>query len=321
MEKEIFKNIRLGVFVILGAVLLIIALYVVGNKRNLFGKTFSISAKFYNVSGLMKGNNVRFAGIDVGTVERVEIINDSSVNVIMIIESDLQKFIKKNAEASVGTDGLMGNKLVNINVVDKPAPIIEEGDELKTLRSIETDEMTRTLNVTNENIKVISSNVRDITDKLSSKNSVLTILTDTVFAQNIKSAIVNIKDAGRQAVGVVGNLEQISYKIKDGKGTIGSLIADSSLYLNINQVVDRLQKVSDTAGIVAGDISSIVEKIKKGDGSIGNLLTDTTFIHNLNQSVKSINGAAKGFDENMEALKHNILLRRYYRKQDKKESN
>lgn len=321
MENEIFKNIRLGIFVILGAVLLIVALYVVGNKRNLFGKTFSISAKFYNVNGLMKGNNVRFAGIDVGTVERVEIINDSSVNVIMIIESDLQKFIKKNAEASVGTDGLMGNKLVNINVVDTPAPIIEEGDELKTLRSIETDEMTRTLNVTNENIKVISSNVRDITDKLSSKNSLLTILTDTVVAENIRSAIVNIKDAGRQAVGVVSNLEQISHKIKDGKGTIGSLISDSSLYLNINQVVDRLQKVSDTAGIVAGDISSIVGKIKKGDGSVGNLLTDTTFIHNLNQSVKSINGAAKGFDENMEALKHNILLRRYYKKQDKKESN
>lgn len=321
MEKEILKNIRLGVFVIVGAVLLIVALYVVGNKRNLFGKTFSISAKFYNVNGLMRGNNVRFAGIDVGTVERVEIVNDSSVNVIMIIEKDLQKFIKKNAVASVGTDGLMGNKLVNINVVDKLAPVIEDGDELQTLRSIETDEMTRTLNITNENIKVISSNVRGITDKLSSKNSLLTILTDTVVAENIRSAIVNIKDAGGQALGMASNLEQITEKIKNGKGTIGSLITDSSLFLNISQVIDRLQKVSDTAGIAAGDISSIIGKVKRGDGTVGNLLTDTTFIHNLNKSVESINDAAKGFDENMEALKHNILLRRYYRKQDKKESN
>jgi len=321
MEKEILKNIRLGVFVIVGAVLLIVALYVVGNKRNLFGKTFSISAKFYNVNGLMRGNNVRFAGIDVGTVERVEIVNDSSVNVIMIIEKDLQKFIKKNAVASVGTDGLMGNKLVNINVVDKLAPVIEDGDELQTLRSIETDEMTRTLNITNENIKVISSNVRGITDKLSSKNSLLTILTDTVVAENIRSAIVNIKDAGGQALGMASNLEQITEKIKNGKGTIGSLITDSSLFLNISQVIDRLQKVSDTAGIAAGDISSIIGKVKRGDGTVGNLLTDTTFIHNLNKSVESINDAAKGFDENMEALKHNILLRRYYRKQEKIKSD
>ncbi|MES2285508.1 MAG: MlaD family protein [Bacteroidota bacterium] len=321
MEKDILKNIRLGIFVILGAILLIIALYVVGNKRNLFGKTFSISAQFYNVNGLMKGNNVRFAGIDVGTVEHVEIVNDSSVNVTMIIEKDLQKFIKKNALASVGTDGLMGNKLVNINVVDRAAPVIEDGDELKTLRSIETDEMTRTLNVTNENIKVISSNVRNITDKLSSKNSLLTVLMDTVVAENIKTAIINIKDVGGQAVGVARNFEQITKKIRDGKGTIGSLIADSSLFLNMNQVVNQLQKVSDTAGIVASDISSIMGKIRKGDGSVGNLLTDTTFIHNLNQSVKSINDAAKGFDENMEALKHTILLRRYYKKQDKEKSN
>lgn len=318
MEKDILKNIRLGVFVIIGAILLIIALYVVGNKRNLFGKTFSVSARFYNVNGLMKGNNVRFAGIDVGTVDHVEIVNDSSVKVIMVIEKDLQKFIKKNALASVGTDGLMGNKLVNINVVNELAPVIEDGDELKTLRSIETDEMTRTLNVTNENIKVISSNVRNITEKLSSKNSLLTILMDTMVAENIKTAIINIKDVGGEAAAVARNFEQITKKIKDGKGTIGSLIADSSLFLSMNHVVNQLQKVSDTAGIVTNNISSITRKIRGGDGSVGNLLTDTTFIHNLNQSVKSVNAAATGFDENMEALKHTILLRRYYKKQDKK---
>lgn len=318
MEKEISKNIRLGIFVLLGTTLLIIALYLVGNKRNLFGKTFTISAKFYNVNGLMKGNNVRFSGIDVGTVEHVEIVNDSSVNVVMIIKRDVQKFIKKNAMASIGTDGLMGNKLVNINVVDRLAPGIEEGDELKSLRPIETDEMTRTLNVTNENIKIISSNVRDITDKLSSKNSLLTILMDTVVSGNIKTAIINIRDVGKNAIGVVVNLEKISEGIKNGQGTIGSLITDTSLFLHINQVVARLQKVSDTAGIVAGDVSTIFGKIKKGEGSFGNLLMDTTFIHNLNKSVESINDAAIGFDENMEALKHTFLLKRYYRKQNKK---
>lgn len=318
MNKEISKNIRLGVFVVLGAVLLIVALYVVGNKRNLFGETFSISAKFYNVGGLMKGNNVRFAGIDVGTVEQVEIINDSSVNVVMVIENDVKKFIKKNAIASLGTDGLMGNKLVNINVVDGSSAVVEDGDELQTLRSVETDEMTRTLNITNENIKVISANVRDITANLSSEHGLLTILTDTLVAENIRTAILNVKGMSKQAVGIAGNFEQISKTIKNGKGTVGSLISDSSVFLNLKQVMGRLQKVSDTAEIVANDISSIVGKIKKGEGSVGNLITDTTFIHNLNKSVESINSAAKGFDENMEAFKHSILLRGYYRKQEKK---
>ena len=88
-----------------------------GSKQNLFGSTFSISANFYNVNGLMQGNNVRYAGIDVGTVESITIINDTSVKVVMVIEKKIQPYIKKNALASIGTDGLMGNKLVNINSI------------------------------------------------------------------------------------------------------------------------------------------------------------------------------------------------------------
>ena len=97
MATDTLKNIRLGVFVLAGMVFLITALYVIGNKKNLFGKTLRISAEFYNVNGLMVGNNVRFSGIDVGTVESVEIITDSSVRVVMIIEESIREYIKKNA--------------------------------------------------------------------------------------------------------------------------------------------------------------------------------------------------------------------------------
>ena len=93
MSNETSRNIRLGVFVIIGTLFIITAFYFIGNKQNLFGSTLRISAKFYNVGGLMKGNNVRFAGIDVGTVELVEIINDTAVNVVMIIEKKACKFI------------------------------------------------------------------------------------------------------------------------------------------------------------------------------------------------------------------------------------
>lgn len=81
------RNIRLGLFIATGTVLLVAALYLIGNKQNLFGSTFKISAQFKNVNGLMSGNNVRFGGIDIGTVKSVEIISDSSVNVVMIINN------------------------------------------------------------------------------------------------------------------------------------------------------------------------------------------------------------------------------------------
>ena len=216
MAAQDSRNLRLGIFVIVGTTLLITALYIIGSKQNLFGSTFKISAQFNDVNGLMKGNNVRFAGINVGTVESVNIITDTSVNVIMIIENNAQQYIKKNALASVGTDGLMGNKLVNINSVNAESPIIEENDVLQSLKPIEMDQMVRTLDVTNENIKVISSNLRNITDKINSKNSLWNLLMDTIVAENIKTAVVNIKLMSNQGLYITGDLKGITDGIKKG---------------------------------------------------------------------------------------------------------
>lgn len=317
MGKDTFKNIRLGIFVVSGTVFLIAALYIIGNKQNLFGNTFRISAKFYNVSGLMAGNNVRFAGIDVGTVESVEIVNDSSVKVVMVIEKDIQAFIKKNAIASVGTDGLMGNRLVNINSVKDQSDKIEEGDVLLTLRPIEQDEMVRTLNETNENMKAITSNLRTITDRINSKNTLWSILMDTVVAENVKSAIVNIKVASNSSAVLTGNLKNISDDIKNGKGSLGALITDTTLSGKINQVVIKLNSVSDSVAYITGDFSKIATRLAKGQGSIGVLLKDTSFVHNLNTSVNNINKGAIILNEDLEALRHSWPFKKYFSKKAK----
>src|SRR3989344_5478928 len=132
MIKDLSRNVKLGIFVFAGTIFFIGVLYMIGSKRNLFSSNILISAKFYNADGLMSGNSVRFAGINIGTVKNVEIINDTTVLVQMVIESNVTTHIKKNSIASIGTDGLMGNKLVNIGSVNEAAETIEEGDELKT---------------------------------------------------------------------------------------------------------------------------------------------------------------------------------------------
>ena len=319
MANESRRNIRLGIFVISGTAFLIIALYLIGNKQNLFGSTFSVSARFYNVNGLMKGNNVRFAGIDVGTVESIEILNDTSVNVVMVLEKKTQPFIKKNAVASVGTDGLLGNQLVNINSSKEPSEAIEEGDVLKTLNPLEMDEMVRTLNATNENIKVISSNLRNMTDKINSKNSLWNLLMDTVVAENVKSAVVNLKLTSNNAVLVTGDLRGITQNIKQGKGTMGALITDTTLAYRIHQTVVNLQHMSDTAAIISGDLSGLIKELKAGKGSMGVLLRDTILVHDLNKSIRSIDKGALNFNENMEALKYSWPFKKYYRKKGLKQ--
>ena len=193
MAQETSKNIRVGIFVLAGTVLLIFSLYLIGAKQNLFGSTFELKSQFKNVNGLMPGNNVRFTGIDIGTVKSVEIINDSTVSITMMIENKVQNFIKKNATAMVGTDGLMGNKLINISSSNESSPSVEDGDFLASKAPLGTDDMMRTLNVTNENVKDITVDLKNIVHRLSSPNTLWSILMDTIVAENVKQAIVNIK--------------------------------------------------------------------------------------------------------------------------------
>lgn len=312
------KNTKLGLFVVIGTLLLIAALYFIGTKQNLFGNTFELMAKFRNVNGLMKGNNVRFAGIDVGTVKSIDIINDTAVEVVMLVEKKMQPYIKKNAMASIGTDGLMGNKLVNINSSSWPSASVVENDVLATIKPIEQDEMMRTLNSTNENVNAISSNLRTITDKINGKNNLWSLLMDTVVAGNLKTSVVNIKLMSNQALSVTGNLKGITDNIKNGKGSIGALITDTSFSSGIHQTIVNLQKVSDTAAIITGDLSVILKRLKQGQGSVGVLLNDTSFVYNLNTSLKSIDKGAGNFNENMEALKYSWPFKKYFRKIKKK---
>lgn len=307
------KNTKLGLFVVLGTLLLIAALYFIGTKQNLFGSTFKIRAKFRDVNGLMKGNNVRFAGIDVGTVKSVDIISDTTVDVVMLVEKNIQPYIKKNAVASVGTDGLMGNKLININSSSWPSPGVVENDVLESISPIAQDDMLRTLNATNENVKAISANLRTLTDKINNKNNLWSALMDTVVAGNLKAAVVNIKMLSGHALSVTGNLEGITEKIKDGKGSIGALITDTSFSSGIKQMIVNLHKVSDSAAVITGDISHITKHLKQGKGSLGVLLNDTTLIYHLNKGILRIDTAAGNLNEDLKAVRSSWPFRKYFK--------
>lgn len=318
MSKTFSQNIRLGIFVIAGTAFLIVLLYMIGAKRSLFSSTFRISAQFYNVNGLTEGNNVRFSGINVGIVESVKINSDSTTLVVMLIENDVKNYIKKNAVASIGTDGLMGNKLVNINSVKTGiADHVNDGDELKTLKPIETDEMLRTLNTTNDNVKVITGDLKKITQKINNSNSLWSLLMDTVVAENLKEAIVNIKVTGGRTATITGDLQEIAKEFNNKKGLVATLFSDTTLSGKLESTIVNLNLSSDKIAYASGDLSKLTAGMKNGEGTIGMLVTDSVFEKDLRATVRNLNNGTDGFNQNMEALKHSIFLRKYFRKKAK----
>lgn len=225
MENNKASKVKLGVFVTLGIALFIVGIYFIGQKQRLFSSTFRIKAIYKDINGLQVGNNVRFAGIDVGTVDNVKIINDTSVQVDVLIDKDVKKFIKKDAVASIGSEGLMGNKLVTISSGTPGQPQIENDDFIET-----TD----------------------------------------------------------------GN--------------------------NIEEILSSVKIVADNAAVITGDLADVIDNVKNGRGSIGKLFMDSTMAGDLGATISNLKSGTKGLDENMEAAKHNFLLKGYFNKKEKEEA-
>ncbi|HXB42140.1 MAG TPA: MlaD family protein [Bacteroidia bacterium] len=194
MSPETRNTFKLGVFISMGLILLIIAVYLIGSKKNMFTATFHISACFSDVNGLQSGDAVRFRGINIGTVKEITVLNDSTINVLMIFEEKIKPYVKKSAIASIVTDGLMGNKMVNIRNENISSKNIEENDVLKTSYPIDMEDVTRKLKSSNDNMAAITTNLYDITDKINKgKGAIGTLIMDTAFAKNLKESIQNLK--------------------------------------------------------------------------------------------------------------------------------
>jgi phospholipid/cholesterol/gamma-HCH transport system substrate-binding protein len=220
-KTQKFK-VRLGLFIAGGLALFVLAIFIIGKQKNLFDPVFKLTTTFANVSGLQVGNNIRFSGITVGTVDRITIKNDSTVYVVMLIKKDVKKFIKSDSEVAIGSEGLIGDKLLVIAQGSTDAPLVKEGQHLDSAEPIEID-------------------------------------------------------------AIMGSLEATAMN----------------------------------AEIISGELAEIMFKVNSGNGTLGRLIQDTTIANNLSQTMVNIKRSSKGLNENMEAAKHNFLLKGYFKDKEK----
>ncbi|MFH2144177.1 MAG: MlaD family protein, partial [Bacteroidota bacterium] len=161
MKTQQFK-VRLGLFIAVGSALFVIAIFIIGKQKNLFNPVFKLSATFYNVSGLQVGSNIRFSGIDVGTVDNIKIINDSTVQVDMLIEKDVQQFIKADCEAGISSTGIIGDRVLIITQGSSDAALVKEGQKIGSIEPVETDAIMASLQVTADNSAIITDQLAEI---------------------------------------------------------------------------------------------------------------------------------------------------------------
>lgn len=320
MAKTTFENLRLGIFVVIGTALLLLAAYLVGNRQNMFGKTFNITATFKNASGLQNGNNVRFSGINVGTVNKIEMVNDTTIRVHMIIEEKMQKHIRKNAVATIGSDGLVGSMLINIVPGEGTTQLIQPGEELQSYSKVATQDMMNTLNTTNENAALLTADLLKVTRALNQgKGTLGRLLNDTTMANDVQETITNLKYTSANANATMAELNKMVKQINFEESAAGVLLSDTISGGKIKNIIQNLETSSIEIEKMTQDLNMIMEDIKEGDGAINYLSKDTVLVNQLDRTMQNIEEGTERFNENMEALKHNFLTRGYFKKLEKEQ--
>lgn len=199
MEKHSTKfKVRLGLFIVGGIMIFVVAVFIIGRQKNLFVPVYKLTTTFYNVSGLQVGNNIRFSGINVGTVDNIKIINDSTVQVDMLIQKNVQKFIKEDCEAAIGSAGLIGDRILVITQGSSGAALAKDGQQILSKEPVEPDAIMASLQVTADNAAIVSFQLAEIMTKVNSGSGTLgRFIQDSTIAENINQTIMNLKKSSK----------------------------------------------------------------------------------------------------------------------------
>ncbi|MDI1255472.1 MAG: MlaD family protein [Flavobacterium sp.] len=295
---------KLGMFVIIGLSAFFVTIYFIGKSQNLFGSTFYLKSKFKNVSGLKVGNNVLLSGINIGTVKDIAFVSDSAVVVGLVIRSEIQQYIKTDAVTSIGSDGLMGDKVVTISPGSASDKMIEDNATIASVEAIEIQDLMSGLKKSVDNAEIITKQLSEFSYKINNgKGALSKVLTDEAFAKSIDRTLANLETGTDEFVVFTKNMN-------DKDGTLSKLMTDPSYANSIKKTLSGFEKS-------AADINVFTAKLNSEKGIVGKLLTDEKLASSLDSTMLNLQTATYKLNEIEEAAKHNFLLRGYFKKQEK----
>ncbi|MGK9368673.1 MlaD family protein [Melioribacter sp. Ez-97] len=298
MLKQL-EGARLGLFIFIGTVLLIISIFLIGSRENLFTSAIEIKTYFDQIEGLKPGAPVRLSGYDVGSVSSISLVGDEegNVEVVMRIDNDLVHFIRLDSEASIETEGLVGKKIVTITPGSADQPVIKNGGIIKSKNPLN---LSVIMEQTESTISYLKDLTRDLAEIIAKVNRGEGTIGKIVNDDRLYESAVSItQNADRSLTQVTKRLTDVSDIIVEMTGSIKSIISnvDSAIY----------------------DVKRVVDKVDRGEGVLGVLVSDQKMADSLKQVISNLTRtsdearmATSSLYENMEALKHNWLFKGYF---------
>jgi len=312
------RAITVGIFLAVGLVIFILGVFVLGGQSKSFAKSIHITAVFDDVAGLKKGNNVWFSGVKVGTISDMHFTGPHQVEVRMSVDENSRQYIHRNAEVHIGSDGLIGNKIIVIDGGSPQAPIVRDNDVLQAAKLTSTDDMLKTLQQNNENLLAITGDFKLLSHKiLQGKGTVGTLMADSTMAVQLKASMRNLEVATASAAVMANNLNKFSNKLGTKGGFADKLFTDTASFSKIAAAITQLKSAADNANTITANLAKASNKLNSDDNVLGVLLNDQQKAAQVKTTIDNLQASTIKLNDDLEAAQHNFLLRGFFKKRDK----
>jgi phospholipid/cholesterol/gamma-HCH transport system substrate-binding protein len=312
------KAITVGIFLALGLIIFMIAIFTLGGQQKSFDKSINVSAVFEDVSGLKKGNDVWFSGVKVGTIKSVDFIGTSKVDVKMRVDQSTQQYIHRNAGVKISSDGLIGNKIIVIDGGSPQAPVVQDGDVLQAEKLLSTDDIMKTLQQNNQNLLAITADFKSLSHKiLQGKGTVGALLADSTMGIQLRNSMRNLQVTTASAANLANQLNEFGRKVNTKGGLADKIFTDTTTFARIKAVTAELQQAANNTNTFTNSLNKAGSKLNTTDNALGELLNDPKGAEQVKDILINLHQSTALLNEDLKALQNNFLLKGYFKKQEK----
>jgi phospholipid/cholesterol/gamma-HCH transport system substrate-binding protein len=318
MRNDNKKSVIVGVFVLFGIIIFIAGVLTMGGQQKKFVKSIRLNAVFDDIGGLQTGNNVWFSGVKIGTVRKINFYGESQVEIVMAVENKAQEYIRKDSKATIGSDGLIGNKIIVIYGGTTQAPPVQDGDRLIAVMPLDTDKMMSTLQENNNNLVTITENLKLLTTKIADgKGMVGAVMTDSLLAESFKNTMSAFERAAVRSNVVLNDINKITTNLYKEGTLIYDLTNDKETYQNLKASVEGLQATIDNTKELSDGLKVTMDKLNTNDNTLGLLLNDAEFAEKLRSTMVNTDSATMNLNRGLEALEYTWPFRRGFKRMEK----
>lgn len=319
------QTAKVGLFILIGLIFFAGGVLVIGNMRKIFVKQLYVNALFTDVNGLTKGNNVWFSGVKVGTVQELNFTKNNGVLVTFSIEEKSKDFIYKDAFAKISSDGLIGSPIIVIGEGTPASGVVETGHRFKVEREDSQQDMMKTLQENNKNILAITNDLKSIVGRIEEgEGSVGKLLKDEELYAGLKTSVGNLQAASVNISGMSSNLNGFSKKLTDPEALPNQLLTDRTIMPalkgSMNDLSVSTQNLKESSVVVkssVNELSATVSKIgNEKESVLGVMLNDPEAAKYVKGTLNNLETGSETLNEDLEALQHNFLFRRYFKKKE-----